>query len=309
MTCEHINVTLNGRLLSRMARCSIGVLLLGTCLAQIPIIGRSKDHGEYGMGLIINVPLPEAELSQVVADVSQNGIIRGSKEYNKDEYITGAQAATSSPLFPAWTEGGKVFYKVKKQTLDPRNFKDSSDVGTLAVRYVVQPQAEKNSILHIDAIYVEDFRKTVHLSNGSVESSEYKDIQDRIAAIELMRKETIEAEREKQEARDRGSNVMPTESFPSSSSVDRPAESPAAALEPGQSLEEHIHQLRGQVERAVKSPGAPLKAAPFQTAATLKSLPSGAEVLLVILTPYWCGVETHEGEHGWILREQLEPVK
>ncbi len=291
------------------------LFLLGTCVAQIPIVGRSKDRGEYGMGLIVTVPLPEAELSQVVADVSQNGIIRGSKEYNKDEYITGAQAATSSPLFPAWTEGGKVFYKLKKQTLDPRNFKDSSDVGTLAVRYVIQPQGDKNSILHIDAVYVEDFRKTVHLSNGSVESSEYKDIQDRVAAIELMKKETIEAEREKQDVRDRAANAVSTESLPSSSSVsvdrsvDRVAESSAAVIEPGQSLEEHVRQLRGQVERAVKSPGAPLKAAPFQTAATLKSLPSGTEVLLVILTPYWVGVETHEGEHGWISRDQLEPLK
>jgi hypothetical protein len=298
------------------------MFLLGTCMAQIPIVGRSKDHGQYGMGLIANVPLPEAELSQVVADVTQNGIIRGSKEYNKDEYITGAQAAPSSPLFPAWTEGGKVLYKVKKQTLDPRNFKDSGDVGTLAVRYIVQPQGEKNSILHIDAVYVEDFRKTVHLSNGSVESSEYKDIQDRVAAIELMRKETIEAEREKQNAHEKRSVTPDTELFQSERpaggepvaqrgavAVDQADSLPAAAVEPGQSLEEHVRQLRGQVERAVKSPGAPLKAAPFQMAATLKSLPSGTEVLLVVLTSYWCGVETREGEHGWIARDQLEPLK
>jgi len=41
-----------------------------------------------------------------------------------------------------WTEGGKVFYKVRQQALDPRNFKDSGDVGTLAVRYVLQPQGD-----------------------------------------------------------------------------------------------------------------------------------------------------------------------
>ena len=42
--------------------------------------------------------------------------------------------------------GGKVFYKVREQALDPRNFKDSSDVGTLVVRYVVMPQGDKNTV-------------------------------------------------------------------------------------------------------------------------------------------------------------------
>ena len=85
----------------------------------------------------------------MVQDVVQNGIIRGTKEYNKDEYITGAIAATSTPVFPEWTEGGKVFYKVRKKALDPRNFKDSGDVGTLAVRYVVQaPGRQEHRAAH-----------------------------------------------------------------------------------------------------------------------------------------------------------------
>jgi len=293
--------------------------LLGTSLAQIPVIGRAKDQGQYGMGIIVNIPLPDAEVSQVVADVAQNGIIRGSKEYNKDEYITGAEAAASTPAFPGWTEDGKVVYKIKKHALDPRNFKDSGDVGTLAVRYVVQPQGEKNSILRIDAVFVEDFRKSVHFSNGSVESGEYKDIQDHLAAIELMKKETAEAERERLEQRNRPPNVAslpsqvssskgsPMESSPAADGAgDKTDSSPILEESPKQSFEEHIRELRGKVERTVKEPGAPLKSAPFQTAATLKSLTPGTEVLLVILTPYWYGVETHEGQHGWMMRDQLE---
>jgi hypothetical protein len=58
----------------------------------------------------------------------------------------------------------------------------------------------------------------------------------------------------------------------------------------------------------VKSPGAALKSAPFHTATTLQSLPTGTEVLIVVSTPYWLGVETHEGQHGWILRDELEQV-
>jgi hypothetical protein len=75
---------------------------------------------------------------------------------------------------------------------------------------------------------------------------------------------------------------------------------------PPQTLEEHLKDLRRQVERLVKAPGAPLKSAPFHTASTLQALPAGTEVLIVITTPYWLGVETHEGEHGWLLRDDLE---
>ena len=135
------------------------------------------------MGLIVNIPTAGSPKSRRQWTTwRRTAIIRGTKEYNKDEYI----AERSRPLlrrsFPAWTEGGKVFYKVRKQALDPRNFKDSGDVGTLAVRYVVQPQSDKNTVLRIDALFVEDFRHSVHQSNGSVESSEYKDIQDRLEA-------------------------------------------------------------------------------------------------------------------------------
>src|SRR6202158_4490042 len=176
----------------------VGILLTFSLVA-LPLSAREKDATQYGAGLIVNVPFPESEVAQVVQDVIQNGIIRGTKEYNKDEYISGAEPATSTHVFPEWTEGGKVFYKIRLKALDPRNFKDGSDVGTLAVRYVVQPQGDKNTVLRIDARFVEDFRHSVHQSNGSVESSEYKDIQDRLQAVELMKKENDEADQAKQE--------------------------------------------------------------------------------------------------------------
>src|ERR1700736_1503870 len=162
-----------------------------------PLSAREKDATQYGAGLIVNVPFPESEVTQAVEDVVQNGIIRGSKEYNKDEYIAGAKAITSSRAFPAWTDGGKVFYKVRTNALDPRNFKNGGDVGTLTVRYVVQAQGDANTVLRIDAVFVELFRKTVHPSNGTVESNEYKDIHDHLEAMELMKKQTAEAEKAK----------------------------------------------------------------------------------------------------------------
>jgi hypothetical protein len=300
--------------------CAVIVALL--CAATLPAAAREKDTTDYGVGLITNIPLAESEVAQVVSDVAQNGIIRGTKEYNKDEYISGAEAAPSSSLFPAWTEGGKVFFKIRKQAIDPRNFKGSNDVGTLAVRYVVQPEGDKHTVLRIDAVFVEDFRRAVHLSNGSVESAEFKVIQDHLDAIELMKRQTAEAEQERKERLAKknfgmestavppsGASTPPAPVEPSTASIANEPEhdtTPAVAAAPGETLEEHVANLRRAVERLVKPPGAPLKSAPFHSASTLTTLRPGTEVLIVITTPYWFGVETHDGQHGWIPREQLE---
>jgi polyhydroxyalkanoate synthesis regulator phasin len=286
--------------------------------AAIPSHGREKNVLAYGEGLIVNIPLPEPEVAQVVEDVAQNTIIRGTKEYDKDQYVMGAVAATSTPVFPEWTEGGKVFYKVRKHALDPRNFKDSGDLGTLAVRYVVQEQGSGNTVLRIDARFVEDIRHSVHLSDGSVESSEYKDIQEHLDALELVKKETAEALQAKQDrlAKENfglGSDTVLLSTPPSETSIENTnggsaSDQPAAHEQPAESLEQHVAELRRQVERVVKKPGAPLQSAPFHTASTLKSLEPGVEVLIQIATPYWYGVETRDGQHGWIRRDQLEQV-
>ena len=278
---------------------------------------KEKDGVQYGMGLVVNLPYPESDVSQVVQEVVQNGIIRGTKEYNTDDYISGAAAAPSTRVFPEWTEGGKVFYKVRLKALDPRNFKDSNDVGTLAVRYVVQAQGEKNTVLRIDAVFVEEFRHVSHPSDGSVEGAEYKDIHDRLDAMDVMRAQTAEAERAKQEqsanapkpaTMDDVSTSQPPSpaSQPATTAMNAPAPANTSASSTPQTLEEHVKDLRRQVERLVKSPGAALKSAPFHTATTLQSLPTGSEVLIVISTPYWVGVETRKGQHGWVLRDQLE---
>ncbi len=326
--------------LSRRTLAAAALLLA----AAVPSLqAREKDKLPYGEGLIVNVPYPEPVVEQVVKDVVQNGLIRGTKEYNKDEYVSGAQAADSTRVFPPWTQGGKVFYKVRLQALDPRNFKDSGDMGTLAVRYVLQPQGDKNTVLRIDAIFVEEFRRVAHASNGSVEGSEYKDIHDRLDAIDVMKQQTAEAEQENQQARlkKQGQAVSSSQGVSSSQPATPASETAAAAtdavprvaalaqrspaeLSPvqtqsltagrtagqaaGQTLEQHVQELRHQVERLVKAPGAPLKSAPFHTASTLSPLTTGTEVLILISTPYWYGVETREGQHGWIYRDELEPL-
>jgi len=165
--------------------------------------------------------------------------------------------------------------------------------------------------VRINALFVEDFRHTVHQSNGFVEAAEYKDIHDRLDAISSMKSQAAEAERERQELTKKSVAVSPpAPPQPAVSAVQNIADAvppqPKAAQAPPQSLAERVRDLRNQVERIVKSPGAALRSAPFHTASTLQSLPTGTEVLIVISTPYWFGVETHDGQHGWILRDELE---
>jgi hypothetical protein len=303
-----------------MGKCVL-VLALALAMTAVHMDAKEKDGVQYGMGLIVKVPFPERDVVEVVQQVAQNGMIRGTKEYNKDEYISGATEASSTRAFPQWTEGGKVFYKVRLKALDPRNFKDTNDVGTLAVRYVVQAQGDKNTVLRINAVFVQEFRHVSHPSDGSVESAEYKNIHDQLDAMDAMRVQTVEAERVKEEraAKTQKPMALQEPEYSTSqppSSVAPPPETPigdpqsvnTSASSAPETLEEHVQDLRRQVERQVKAPGAPLKSAPFHTASTLQSLPTGMEVLIVISTPYWVGVETHSGQHGWILRDQLELV-
>jgi len=298
------------RLLRPCLAWSLAFVLVTPCWSS-----REKDATQYGMGLIVNLPFPESEVVQVVQEIVQNGIIRGTKEYNKDEYVAGATPVSTTRVFPEWTEGGKVFYKVRLKALDPRNFKDGSDVGTLAVRYVIQGQDSTHTVLHIDAIFVEDFRHTVHLSNGSVEGAEYKDIHDHLDALEELKQQTATAIQEKQLQMSRSSSATLNDETASTTPPNIAPPTPTAnnqapeikATEPNpKTPEQQLHDLRQQVQRIVKQPGAPLKSAPFHTATTLQLVPAGSEVLIVISTPYWVGIETHEGQHGWMLRDELE---
>lgn len=311
-------------------------ILLILPLVAIPLSAREKDKAAYGEGFMINVPFPETEVVQAVQEVVQNGIIRGTKEYNKDEYVSGATAVDSTKVFSDKVEGGgRLFYKVRLKAIDPRNFKDSNDVGTLAVRYFVKAQDDHHTILRIDARFVEDFRHVMHASNGSVESAEFKDIHDHLDALALNQveaneaKKSIEAERQQRDQKAQQTALTDsTQASPAPALSEPPVSANSVSAATGttetsgpivdaqpqatplpENLEERVKELRRQVERKVKAPGAPLKSAPFHTASNLQSLPPGTEVLIVISTTYWLGVETHDGQHGWMLRDELEPVE
>ena len=115
------------------------------CLLSVPLL-HGKEHKrkvaakDYGLGFSTEIAAPESEVLQAVEDVVNDGIIQGSKEFNKDKYIESATPATSSSLFPEWKGPGHVYYKVRTSVLAPLNFKESRDEGTVAVRYVVAEQ-------------------------------------------------------------------------------------------------------------------------------------------------------------------------
>jgi hypothetical protein len=283
----------------RLAWAFLLVFSLASSIAPLSGRGRRK-HEDFGLGFSTEVSAPENEVLQAVESVVDNGIIQGSFEYNKDKYIEKANAVASSSLFAEWKEPGTVFYKVRTEVLAPANFEETRDEGTLAVRYVVQSRDPNRTILRIDAVFVEDFRRTVHASDGSVESAEYKDIQDHVDALELQKSEVRQSEKHRQEELARQALERKSE--------ENEAVALAAAQTSVQALEKHVEDLRRQAERVIKAPGAQLKSAPFHTASNLKSLDAGTEVVIVVATPYWYGVETEDGQHGWIHRDQLEPL-
>ena len=283
----------------QFARSRLWLALISAVLLAHPLNAKSKQAVDYGGGLSVSVPATEQELLQAVQDVVADGIIQGSKEYNKDEYITGAEAADATRVFPKWTGSGSVFYKIKKTALDPRNFKDSAGSGTLAVRYVVQNGDGKSTLLKIEAIFVDDDHHGQHLSNGSVESAEYKDIQDHIFTAQLKKQQSAEDEQRHQQQ----VAAQQLESKRKQQQIEQ-----TVARAPDETLQQHVERLRREVERLVRSPGAQLKSAPFKSASSLQSLPAGKRVAILVSTPYWYGVETESGQHGWVHRSQLEQL-
>lgn len=284
----------------------IVTVLFAVCWLTVVPLAYGREHHkkpktqDYGLGFSTEIDAPEKEVVQAVEDVVNDGIIQGSKEYNKDKYIESATPASSSALFPEWKGPGEVYYKVRTGVLAPLNFKESTDQGTLAVRYVVQSKSESKTILRIDAVFVEDLRRTVHPSDGSVENAECQDIQDRVDTVEATKKQAEEREKQRQEKTAKELEEQKKEADEASALT--------AAQSSAQTLDQRVESLRRQAERVVKAPGGPLKSAPFQSAKNVKVLDAGAEVVILVVTPYWYGVETTDGQHGWLNHNQLEPL-
>jgi hypothetical protein len=238
------------------------------------------------------------EVQQALNEVLEDQIIHGTKVFDREPTLTGAVVASSTTLFEPWDGPGQVFYKIRKDAVAPRHFLGSADLGTIAVRYIVTNVGPERTRIRIEAIFVETRHRRVHPSDGTVESSEFKAIQDHLQAIQFANQEAADAIQKRESAE----LVKQTFIRQREDETTRLA----AAESSVKDLEEKVSALRHELERRVKTPGAELKAAPFRSATSLKTLAAYTEVLIVIVTPNWYGVESPDGARGWVRASQLE---
>jgi hypothetical protein len=289
-------------ILKLRANCSI-VLWLGALVAPMvsgaparPVQVKTQES----VGLGFELDATEADVLEVVKLVAGDPIIRGTYVYESAKTLTGARPTDSSAYFGSWTGPGHAFYKVLTEAVAPRNFKDSSDVGTITVRYVVLAQGKSRTHLRIDAVFVEAGHRKADISDGTVESSEFKEIQDRVRQIQFADQETAALLKKRQEEDEKQTALL------------RQRQEETAKLEAAESslknLDSQIRELRHKVVMKVANESTELKSAPFHSAAKIQSLPAGTEVVILIVTPTWLGVETTSKQRGWVRQDQVESI-
>lgn len=292
--------TSRGRCIPAYVAVAMTVLMILCLLFPEPQVVAAKDRNLPSPGLATEFSASLDDVLQSVQEVLHDQIVHGTTMFDKDKTLTGATAVDSTPLFEPWREDGKVFYKIRTAVIAPRHFKDSADRGTIAIRYIVTSVSPERTRLQINAIFVEDARHGEHPSDGTVESSESKIIQEHVQAIQDARQEAAE-NRRRRESIDLANQTIIRQREDETARV-------AAAESSERDLERRVDALRHQIEMRIKAPGANLKSAPFRSAADVAALSAYTGVLIVIVTPRWYGVETPDGQRGWVTLDQLEPL-
>jgi hypothetical protein len=251
-------------------------------------------------GFTIDLPNPEADVVAVVQSVVEDHVIRGTYVYEREKTLNGAVSQASSNAFGSQKVDGRVFYKVRKDALAPRNFKDSSDIGIITVRYLVRPLADGKTHLEILAIFVEDGTRRAHISDSTVETNEFSEIQKQLDALQRHQQEVLEFRQKKD-----------TEAAEAAALAEQNKEENGryqAAESSVKTLEQRANELQHAVEVRISNSSTELKSAPFRSATTLTKLPGDSDVLVEIITDYWYGIETSDGQRGWVRRDQVTPL-
>ena len=294
-----IKITDRYHLLSRTLLCSALTLPSAMTVLLRPVAGASRETLTTP-GIIREFPASLVETRQAVLAVVGDKIVHGTLVFDKEPILTGAEAVDSTSLFDPWDGPGEVYFKIRKNAIAPRHFLESGDQGTIAVRYVIIPADANRTRVKIDALYQESGHRVVHASDGTVEKSEMKEIKDQLEALEEAAAQAADARR-----RETSAELV-------RQSLVRQHEDETTRFSNAQSaqkdLEQQVNTLHHELERRVKAPGADLKAAPFQSAASLKTLSAFTDVVVLIVTPYWLGVETPEGQRGWLPQDRLEQL-
>jgi hypothetical protein len=262
--------------------------------------------------LSIDLDKPFQTVVDVVREVADNGVIQGTFEYKGDESLPRAEAAPSSGLFPPWSGSGQIFFKVRTRTLTPAHFLNSNDMGTVAVRYVVQELGPNSTRLNIDAIFVENSHHRSHPSDGYVEASEFGVIGKRLREFDRQQL--------------RASSLGPDQQQESSSRTEEPAtqvidssatgnlqqaiaaqeaklDAESATLE---KLQARAEQLRHGPSARVSALRAELKAFPYAHSPTVAALSKDEQVTILAKSAYWYRVRSADGQEGWIHHRMVE---
>lgn len=242
----------------------------------------------------------ESEVLDIVRAVAEDPILRGTYVYENAKTLTGARPVDSSPYFGPWTGPGHVFYKVLTGAIAPRHFKDSSDIGTITIRYVVLAQSASQAHLRIDAVFLEEGHHKADISDGSVESSEFKEIQERLRQVQLTNLESAGLLKKRQEEDDVQAALL------------RQRQEETVKLDAAESslkdLESRFNELQHKVIVRVRTESTELKSAPFNSATKVQFLSAGAELAVLIVTPAWYGVETADKHRGWLRQVEVEAL-
>jgi len=282
----------------RASRIFFYVLLLGV----VPSISQSSSAKDKfdSPGFVKELEGSAQDVLEALNTDLQDQTIHGTYIFDKEPVLLGATVEQSSKLFPEWSGGGQIFYKVRTKAIAPRHFLESADQGTIVVRFVLTTLTPDRSRLRIDAIYVEDAHRTLHISDGTVEAAEFKVIRDRLLEIQAQEQEAADLRRR----RDSAELVHQTYLHQREDETTRLATAKAGT----EDLQERVQKLRHEVDRRVKAPGGELKSAPFRESATIRPIAAYTEVVVLIVTPHWLGVEDADGQRGWLPEDQLEPL-
>ena len=303
-----------------------------TCLLIFVLcgLGYSRSRDTAGASFSIDLDKPFAEVLSAVSDVAHSGSIKGTFEYRDEEQLSGAQFEEKSQLFPAWSGSGKVLYKVRAKTLSPSHFLNSNDVGTVAVRYVVQEVSPNSTRLFIDAVFIENARHHGHPSDGYVETCEFGEIGKRLKDRGQLQTQVAAGEQfspghESSSRSDTSPENEQPSAIPAASSTPAPVEvvdsakladlqraiSEQKTLLASESanldhLEAKARQLRTSEFVRVKADRVEMKSLPYAHARVLEALTKGQEVTVLSKSTYWYQVRSEDGKEGWISHAFLE---
>src|SRR6202167_1805777 len=151
-------------------------LILAFLAPAIAHAAPQRDKSPFPEGFAIDVKGSEDDVVKAVQSVTEDQVIHGTWVYARETTLTDPPAETSASFYGPWQGPGHASYKVRPGALSPKHFKDSTDIATGTVRYACQAVSPCPTHIQIEAAFVEDATHKVHVSDSSVETSEFAEI-------------------------------------------------------------------------------------------------------------------------------------